>query len=122
MKYLKLFEDKKLEKELKKLIPDLEEACQELKDNGFEIKIVALNFQQGNYLILTIKSPSFLINEDLINNLLFITEYAKGILKLNTNNYTYNEVSSNKIYICKYIENLPKDEKLKCISIGFTKA
>ena len=149
MKYLKLFENKEID-ELRELIPEMEELCQDLKDRGFEIVIYSedisflfdfldkdisntFKFTNSNFnnciccLILRIigYNTGFKIDNNFIDNLLFIESYAED-MKLKVNYHVVYFVKSvtyaSNICYYKNIENLPKDEKVSYIEISFIKA
>ena len=149
MKYIKLFEDNK--EELNKLIPELEELYQDLTDRGFEIYIRSCYIRKitfpddksmisdddiSNYMssdlidMLSIEinkyDRDFNIDNNLINNLLFIESYTEGELGLKVNSYeTINNsifYNYNHEYYYKNIKNLPRRKKIDTLTIDFYKA
>ena len=143
MKYLKLFENKERD-ELRETIPELGELCQDLKDHGFEISFyydpenITMNkfngmpklrsdatdrFETYYIDILCLKISKYHKNffiKDIIDNLLFITEYATSELGLKIHYYVYTNSEPKESY-CENIEDLPKNIEGPYIIIRFTK-
>ena len=140
MKYLKLFENKKMD-ELKELIPELNDLCQDLKDHEYQINIyneyvpfftfpkAGLSYQNQDRntpsleISITKYDKYFYIDDIIIENLLFIESYVKDELNLKIN-YYINRCGDydNDLKYYKNIEELPKDIKIKYIGINFIKA
>ena len=148
MKYLKLFENK--EEELRELIPELDDLCQDLKDHGFQInfgsrykgKIIFPknkpimiditdldDYRSDKYidilrLLISRNDKSFYIDDFLINNLLFIESYSEGELGIKVNSYDYGETVElgYSMYLFKNIKDLPIDNEVGHIGIEFYKA
>ena len=143
MRYLKLFENK--EEELRELIPELDDLCQDLTDHGFRIEYWLsdkrlVDFPEdetripGDYItdymhseficMLSIEinkyDKHFYIDDTLINNLLFIESYSEEELNLKVNYYDYYQDDCD--HYCKNIKDLTRIGKVSTITISFSKA